>query len=179
MKHKCIIPDDLFKSITQVLHAYVDMTYGYTIKRSNAWKVSFEEDTIYTHHRTSNVEYICSLLHEIGHLEEPYTIFKDIRKTPKRDSIVIIEQEHCAWAYGLQLLEGLTFPGLDDEVRHELILSYKRTWVKYLYEYIQEISKFNKEELYSLSEPLLDREADELGFFLPLLYYYSTLDGKP
>ena len=118
---------------------------GFTVKLdSNAFGYYGEEDLITCAKRSQGTpEFICALLHEAGHSEQPHSEFIDLKKSKKRDQAIIIEMEYTAWYYGLEIAKEL------DILSTDLESIYRSEWLKHWNSYITAIaSKYSKADIH-------------------------------
>lgn len=105
---------------------------GYTVNlNSNTFAFVDEDNTILCPSKSHGTySMICGLLHEAGHTKQPPSVFKGLRKSLKRDQLIIAEQEYTAWSLGLELADKLDI--LDPILYREYIKEWSKYWHSYL-----------------------------------------------
>lgn len=105
---------------------------GFTINlNSNTFAFVDEDSTILcpaNSHGTYSM--ICGLLHEAGHTQQPESHFSILRKSKKRNQVLIAEQEYQAWYIGLNIARELDI--LDTTLYREYIKEWSKHWNGYL-----------------------------------------------
>mgnify|MGYP006282319663 CR=1 FL=1 len=116
--------------------------------QSNTFAYYQEDNLITCHWKAQELDVLCSLLHELGHVVQPKSTFNDFRKSKRRDQTIIAEQEYTAWQLGWEEAVALNIN------TPELYTYYRKMWMKCWSGYLDAL--FSKTQL----------EAEELITYL-------------
>ena len=112
---------------------------------SNSFKYCAEDSTITCNQRIyGTYKYICSLLHEVGHVHQMNSRFRTLPASKRRNQAIIIELEYTAWQIGEQIAQEL------DLFTPELQYTYTELWAEYWTEYIRVIPSYTQPVLNTL-----------------------------
>jgi hypothetical protein len=103
-----------------------------TVKlNSNEFTYSSEDDHISCASKSQgSYEYICGLLHEVGHSRQLNSHFHGMKKSINRNRAIILEQEFSAWYNGWEIATEL-------KINNKQLWSvYQKEWLKYWNHYI-------------------------------------------
>lgn len=120
---------------------------GYEVNlHSNSYGF-YRDDSLITANSRSygTVQYICSLLHELGHALQPTSTFTVNRSSRARNTAVILEQEYQAWYIGLRVAHELHLPV--EELQSTYVQLWQRNWMQYCTELVKNYSSTDVKRL--------------------------------
>jgi hypothetical protein len=137
---------DKYDSYFDKVIDYARNNLGLTVKtNSKTFEYDAEEQVLYCSSRLrGDVRYICYLLHELGHHNQPDSVFHSIPRSSKNKQIcVILEQEYTAWKIGWEIALYL---GMDD-----LWSLYVKEWSDAWMTYVKRLVDSSAKELKEIS----------------------------
>lgn len=126
---------------------YARNNLGIEVKtNSKSFEYDAEEQILYCSSRLrGDIRYICYLLHELGHHNQPDSVFHSIpRKGKNKQICIILEQEYTAWKIGWEIALYLQ---MDD-----LWSLYVKEWSDAWTTYIKRLATSNSKDLKEISE---------------------------
>lgn len=124
---------------------YAEKELGVLINlHSNSFCYDVETQTINcTSKLHGDLRFLCYLLHELGHHNQPDSVFHYLpRNGKKKIQCIVIEQEYFAWKIGWEIALFLEMEDLWD--------TYIKEWMYSWHHYLNNINKFAIEELRDL-----------------------------
>lgn len=126
---------------------YARNNLGITVKtNSKTFEYDAEEQILYCSSRLlGDIRYVCYLLHELGHHNQPDSVFHSIPRSGKNKQMsVILEQEYTAWKIGWEIALYLDMTDL-----WEL---YVKEWSYAWITYAKTLVSCNSKQLKQISE---------------------------
>ena len=124
--------------------------------QSNTYGYYQDEELITARWNGAELDVLCSLLHELGHVIQSESHFSKLRKSFKRDRAIIAEQEYKAWELGWQEAVALNI------TTPELEVYYNRLWMKCWSGYLSTLYSARTNEQDRVIEYLIDTYASEI-----------------
>jgi hypothetical protein len=126
---------------------YARNNLGIEVKtNSKSFEYDAEEQILYCSSRLrGDIRYICYLLHELGHHNQPDSVFHSIpRKGKTKQICIILEQEYTAWKIGWEIALYLDI--------NDLWSLYVKEWADAWTTYIKRLANSNSKDLKEISE---------------------------
>lgn len=113
---------------------------------SKSFEYDAEEQVLYCSSRLrGDIRYICYMLHELGHHNQPDSVFHSIpRKNKNIRMSIILEQEYTAWKIGWEIALYL---GMED-----LWNLYVKEWSDSWMSYVKVLASSKAKDLKEISE---------------------------
>ena len=135
---------DKYDSYFDKVIDYARNNLGITVKtNSKTFEYDAEEQVLYCSSRLrGDIRYICYLLHELGHHNQPDSVFHSIPRSSKNKQIsVILEQEYTAWKIGWEIALYLSM----DELWSLYVKEWSDAWMTYVKRLVDSSAKELKE----------------------------------
>lgn len=110
---------------------YARNNLGIEVKtNSKSFEYDAEEQVLYCSSRLrGDIRYICYMLHELGHHNQPDSVFHSIpRKSKNKQISIILEQEYTAWKIGWEIA---VFLGME-ELWSLYVKEWSDAWMTYV-----------------------------------------------